>query len=90
MAESKLNGTRFDIGSITVKGAPAGTSAARLDRAIRQGLAGVLGDSESFGNERFSSDIPRLRLQLTPGATEAQIAEALVLAISRASRGERA
>lgn len=90
MAESKLQGVRFDIGSIAITGAPAGTSAVRLDQAIREGFGRALGGSELTANVQLSGDIPRMRLQLPPRATEAQIAEAVALAIARAGRGGRA
>ncbi len=89
MADTNHGGTQVNIGSIVIKGAPAGTSAARLDQAIRLGLGQALSGSDRASGGEPPRNIPRLRLQLPPGATEADIAQALAHAIARTRQGDQ-
>jgi hypothetical protein len=82
MANTNPSGIQVNIGSIVIKGAPAGTNSARLDRAIRQGLGRALEGVGLTSNVEHSIDVPRLRLQLPPRATEGEIAQALADAIA--------
>lgn len=88
MADTKPNGTQVNVDSILIKGAPTGTSAARLERAIWLALGRAGGGSGPANGGEHPLDISRLRLQLPPRATEAQIAEALAHAIARARQGD--
>jgi len=80
---------RVGIERIVIRGARADTRATSLDRAIRQGLARVLGRTGEPAGGAHSGHIPRVRLRLPPRATEAEIAEAVARAVAGARGGER-
>jgi hypothetical protein len=89
MVGSKPSEMQINVNSVAIKDAPAGISSTRLDRAVREGLGKVLGGPDPTGGLGHSADIPLLRLRLPPQTTEAQIAEALVIAIGRSPREEQ-
>lgn len=86
MPETPAHATHIDVDRVRITGAPAGTNAVDLRRALRSGLERELANLEPSGSGARSVYIPRLQLRLPAHATESDIAAALARAIA-ASRG---